>query len=60
MSEQPHPVKDLRPMPIPARARKSLGVSIRLLLVVPLTVCILAAFLLSLPFSLIDRRRRHS
>lgn len=47
-------------MPIPARARKSLGVSVRLLLVVPLTVCMLAAFLLSLPFSLIDRRRRHS
>lgn len=60
MPEQPHPAKNHRRTPVPPPIRKGLGISVRLLLAVPLTVCMLAAFLLCLPLSLIDLARRHS
>lgn len=58
--EQSRPVKNHRRTAVPPPIRKGLGVSVRLLLVVPLTACMLAAFLLCLPLSLIDLARRHS
>lgn len=56
MPRQSHPVTKLRRAPFSGASR---GRLFRLLGVVPLTVCVFAAFLFCLPFALIDLIRKH-
>lgn len=56
MSRQPHLVENHRHVPLSAT---SWGRLFRTLAVAPLVVCVFAAFLFCLPFTLIDLVRKH-
>ena len=56
MPKESHPVTKLRRALFSGASR---GRLLRLLVVMPLGICVFAAFLLCLPFALIDRIRKH-